>query len=105
MLVGTSSKETTDLSRVVVDFLDWLDPGEAVAAFTTPIVSLIGAGIDTTPMTVSSSVLADAATKLIFLLAAGTPGLVYQVSFVATGSISGRKLTTEFRMKVQLPPA
>jgi hypothetical protein len=118
MLVGSTSKETTDLARVVIDFLEWLDPGEAVASTTTPVVAVDTTGawsqmlpanppvvpVDTTPLTVSSTTMADANTKLIVLLAAGTPGLVYLVSFIATGSTSTRRQTIEFRVAVQAAP-
>lgn len=116
MLVGSSAKETTDLARVVVDFFDWLDPGEGVSATTTPVVTLDTAGswsntnattpppVDSTPLTVFSTTMLDATTKMAFLLAAGTPGLVYLVSFVATGSTSARQQTIEFRIMVQQAP-
>lgn len=116
MLVGTTAKENPDLARVVVDFLDWLDPGEAVSAFTTPVVSVDAFGAwsdnlantvqptDTTPLTVASTTQVDANTKLVFLLAAGTPGIVYLVSFVVTGSVSGRQQAIEFRVAVEAAP-
>lgn len=115
MLVGKTSKETNDRTRVVVDFIDWLDPGEAFELDNAPAVAVdsgawssaappVDPPDDTTPLTVFSSTMADSDTKVIFLLDAGTPGLTYLVSFLAVGSISGRFLTTEFRVAVQEAP-
>ena len=116
MLVGRTGKETTDRHRVVIDFLRWLDPGEGIEAMTDPtIVVDNGAWVegappiqnlpeDTTPLTVFSVALIDANTKMQFLLDAGTPSLVYLVSTIATGNISGRMQTIEFRVHIEPVP-
>ncbi len=116
MLVGRTGKETTDRHRVVVDFIRWLDPGEGVSAISEPTVAVdTGAWMegapavatppaDTTPMIVYSHSMMDANTKAQFLLDAGTPSLVYLVSFIATGSTSGRMQTIEFRVHIEPVP-
>lgn len=117
MLVGISAKENPDRSRVVVDFLDWLDPGEGVSATTTPVITVDATGgwscsdpalnpapADTTPLTLVSVTMMDATTKAVLLLDAGTPGLTYLVSFVATGGTSGRKQAIEVRMTIIAAP-
>lgn len=117
MLVGRSAKENPDRARVVVDFLDWLDPGEGVSATTTPAITVDVAGswscsnpgsgpapADTTPLALVSLTMMDATTKAVLLLDAGTPGLVYLISFVATGGTSGRKQAIEIRMTVMAAP-
>jgi hypothetical protein len=114
MLVGSATKETTDRSRVTIDFFDWLDPGEGISATTDPVVSLDTAGTwgdtvpseaaDTSPLTVFSATLVDANTKMTLLLDGGTVGLVYLVSFTALGSTSGRYQTVEVRISIQGVP-
>lgn len=114
MLVGRISKETTDRARLVVDFLDWLDPGEGISATGSvtlapdtgawqqdnPASDPTAMPADTTPLTVHSAVTMDATTKLVLLLDAGTPGLVYLGSVLATGGTSGRIKTIDFSVAV-----
>lgn len=117
MLVGRSAKENPDRARVVVDFFDWLDPGEGVSATTTPTITVDATGgwscsdpalitppADTTPLTLVSLTMMDATTKAVLLFDAGTPGLTYLASFVATGGTSGRKQAIEIRMTVMAAP-
>lgn len=117
MLVGRTFKETNDRARVVIDFLDWLDPGEGISATSSitispdtgawqqlnPAVDMNSMPADTTPLVVHSTVPMDATTKLIILLDAGTPGLVYLGSFTATGSTSGRITSIDFSVAVHVP--
>jgi hypothetical protein len=116
MLVGRTSKETTDRHRVVIDWLRWLDPGEGLTAVSDPVVVVDnGAWVesappvqtppeDTTPLTVFSMTMLDTNTKVQFLLDAGTPSLVYLVSIMATGGASGRIQTVEFRVHIEPAP-
>ena len=116
MLVGRTSKETTDRHRVVIDFLRWLDPGEGLLDVTDPIITLdSNAWVegappvqtppeDTTPLSLFSMNLLDTNTKVQFLLDAGTPSLVYTVSVIGTGGASGRKQTVEFRVHIEPAP-
>lgn len=116
MLVGRTGKETTDRHRVTIDFLRWLDPGEGISTNSTPVVSIDNGAwqegappattlpADTTPLVVFEVDTLDANTKLEFLLDAGTPGLVYLVSTMITGSTSGRIQTTEFRVHIEPVP-
>jgi hypothetical protein len=55
-------------------------------------------------MVLFSRNLLDANTKAEFLLDAGTPGVTYLVSFIATGSTSGRLQTIEFRVHIEPAP-
>jgi hypothetical protein len=115
MLVGRTSKETTDRHRVVIDFMRWLDPGEGVSGLTIPVITVDNGSWqegappgpppdDITSMVLFSRNLLDANTKAEFLLDAGTPGVTYLVSFIATGSTSGRLQTIEFRVHIEPAP-
>jgi hypothetical protein len=116
MLVGKISKESGDRSRVVIDFIDWLDPGEAlVEPLSDPFIGPdSGAWAnseppenlppDDAPLVMFSLTAADAATKAIFLLSDGTPGYTYLVNFEAIGSISQRIQKVQFRVAcVEVP--
>lgn len=115
MNYGRTAKETQDRHRVVVDFFEWLDPGEAVSDVSTPVVSVatsvwdqttpdIPPSADPTPLTVFSVTMLDASTKAEFLLDAGSPDLVYTVTCLATGSTSGRIQTVAFTVELQDTP-
>jgi hypothetical protein len=115
MLVGSTTKENPDRRRVTVDFIDWLDVGESVSVATPPVVTVDTSGpwytsppavpvVDATPLTVYSTTMVDASTKMVLLLDAGTPGVVYLITALATGSISGRKEVIEVRVSVAVPP-
>lgn len=114
MNYGRTSKEPQDRHRVVVDFLEWLDPGEAVSEVSTPTVSVaesvwdqtvpVPPLPDPTPLEVFSVSMLDANTKVEFLLDAGTPNLVYTVTCLATGSTSGRIQTVAFAVELQDTP-
>jgi hypothetical protein len=58
---------------------------------------------DTTPLIVVSLTMQDANTKVVILFGAGTPELVYLVTFLATGSTSGRIQTVAVTIAVQDP--
>ncbi len=118
MLVGRLNKEPTDTSRFTVDFTPWVDTGETITAFTTPVItdvtnsfpapfSLYPAPpvyppfVDPSPLLVSSSYLLTG-LQVQMLVIDGSIGRVYQVQFVATGS-SGRLKTIEVLVNVVGP--
>lgn len=107
MLVGRSKKESTDRARVVLDLFDWLDPGEGIAVVSTPVITLdpsLSDQADPTPLSMVAVTLLDAATKIQFLLDAGTPGLNYGVKCQATGAVSGRRQSLEFNIAINELP-
>jgi hypothetical protein len=112
MLVGRLTKETTDLRRATVDFTPWIDTGETISSYTAPVITNLTAAArltaglptvpDTTPLTVANAYLIENATMVQLFLAAGTPGMSYQVQFVATGS-STRQQTIELCVTIRGP--
>lgn len=120
MLVGRVAKDTAEMSRYVVDLSDWLDDGEVIGSLSR--FSLIAAdGVplatawqtdypfdptavddlpaDATPLIlVGSSILGG--TQASVIVGAGTPGLTYIVSYIATGSTSGRQREVDFHVTV-----
>jgi hypothetical protein len=106
---GPVSKENYDLTEINIDYTNWLEPGETisfsmppVAVAATPqvpwqqdypldaaISACAGTVTDTYPLTVISTSVESTIAQA--LLQAGTPGLTYAVSFVATASISERR--------------
>ena len=112
MLVGRLTKETPDLRRATVDFTPWIDTGETITAFSAPVVTnltmlaWLTAGIlpvpDVTPLLLSSAFLLPSATMVQMFLAAGTPGMSYQVAFVAIGT-SQRQQTIELVVTIRGP--
>ena len=118
MIVGRLVKDSAELRRVTIDFSLWLDATEQVSATTTPAIIVEqlatwqqGAWVstppppvtDTTPLSLASSVIAAGGSQVMLMLGAGTPGLTYKVTFVATGGISGRQAQVDFTVTVRMP--
>ena len=105
MKLGKVHKDTTDVSRVVIDCSRWLDKAELVTAVSLPtVVTDYAPGAvpqgdgqvlyppDNTPLLISAPTIAGANVTL--MLNDGTPTLGYWVEFLVTGS-SGRTKTLE----------
>lgn len=105
MLTGRLNKDSADASRVTLDFSQWLDTNETITAISTPTVVVeqlatwqAGAWTnqppppvtDSTPLVVANSFIVDSSTQVQLILAVGTPGLTYKITFVATASSSFR---------------
>lgn len=105
MLTGRLTKDSADLSRVTIDFTPWLDTSETVTSITTPVVALeqnalwqTGAWtnqpplppLDTTPLVVNNAFIVSGGLMVQLILAIGTPGLTYKVTFAGSGSSSLR---------------
>jgi hypothetical protein len=114
MILGRTEKLSTDRHRVVVDMYDWLDPGEGISDVGPVTIGLDSGSwadapfsetlvVDVFPLTVFSTHMMDANTKVVFLFDAGTPELVYLVTFVVTGGTSGRKQTIALTIAVHEP--
>lgn len=118
-LVGKTIKASAETKRVIIDFADWLDAAETVDDITTPVVGLQAEAWvgpwpppiivdqvpvipdDATPLVCSSSQIVTPAGRYVYLfLDDGTVGNSYSVTFVATGSSSGR--TKEVRVDVSV---
>jgi hypothetical protein len=115
MLVGRQTKEPLDIRRATVDFSRWLDSGETITGFTTPVVTniLYLSGIpydavatpppDPNPLVVDSSFVIGSGTQVQLFMSQGSPGYAYQIQFVATGT-STRQQAIELQMTVVGPP-
>jgi hypothetical protein len=120
MLVGRLTKDSADVRRAVVDFitLNWLDLNETIASINTPVIVVeqqqvlnfpqppvfpLPAPVDTTPLTLVSSIILSGNQKVQLLLGVGTPGLTYKVTFVATGSSSGRQKQIDILVTIRQP--
>lgn len=114
MILGRTEKLATDRHRVVVDMYDWLDPGEGISNVGAITVGLDSGAwenspfaetlvVDVSPLTVFSQTMMDANTKVVLLLDAGTPDLVYMLTFVVTGGTSGRMQTVALTIAVHAP--
>ena len=106
MMTGRITKDSAELRRVTIDFSKWLDTNETVSAVSSPGVVVQNATVwsqggelvqaapvqivDATPLQVSSIAVMPGGTEVRLMLSAGTPGLVYAVTFLATGSASAR---------------
>jgi hypothetical protein len=112
MLMDRITKETTDISRVVMDMSPWLDPGETI---TTVVSQKIMQGTtgwseapypppgsiypyDATPLTQTVS-LDGTRTQVIAFVSVGSPGLVYTCQYVLLGT-SGRQVTIELGVQI-----
>jgi hypothetical protein len=117
MNIATIQKQPLQVRRITVDFTKWLDPNETLSAVTTPAVTNEGEPqwqifpypptgltppVDTNPLTVTSSLIINAGTQVQLFLQNGTPGISYQVQFVATG-MSTRHQPIEIVVQVQGP--
>lgn len=119
MKIAHITKDSADVRRFTVDFLNdeagpWLDDGEVISSITTPAITIeqyatwqygsyvsppITTPTDTTPLViVSAGIIAPTLNgvsqgnvQVQIFVGVGTPGLTYKVTFVATGSTSGRQ--------------
>jgi hypothetical protein len=114
MILGRTEKLATDRHRVVVDLYDWLDPGEGISDVGPVTIGLDSGAwadtpfsdtlvVDVSPLSVFSTHMMDANTKIVLLLDAGTPELVYLVTFTVTGGTSGRIQTVALTIAVHEP--
>jgi len=107
-VIGGIKKETAEISRAVFDYTCWLDGGETIALFGRSTIALgdcscIGSWQvdypcctpcgdipeDTNPLK-WNGITIDAGRMIEVLVGKGTPGLSYTVSFLSSGSSSGR---------------
>jgi hypothetical protein len=117
MLVDRVIKETTDVTREIIDLDEFLDPSEVVFAVTEASVTegTPGWGLtpyppayapppyDPTPLILNSYTLDQSNRTLIFFVAFGTPGLTYTCTFVFAGT-SGRRTTIEIAVEITGTP-
>lgn len=120
MLTGRITKDSADVRRVTVDFITngWLDTNEQISTITTPVIVVeqnavwqVGAYIatpppspvDTTPMTLVSAFIVSGNQKVQLMLTAGTPGLTYKVTFVATTATSLRQKQIDLIVTIREP--
>lgn len=114
-IVGRDTKETSDVSRIRVDFSAWLDAGETIVSIQSLIVA---AGVpdwveepdtpvlvDPTPLTVRSSALINTSTAVELFLLAGTPGNTYTVTMVVWGTSARQKTASVVIHILGTPPA
>lgn len=107
--IGRITKDSTDVSRVRVDFSTWLDETEVINSIQSILVSTglpswvedpaFPAATDTTPLTILSSTLINTATGVEIYLRDGTPGSDYTVAFVIWAS-SLRQDTIRFGVHI-----
>jgi len=120
MMVGRITKDNADRRRIVVDFaiLQWLDPGEIIASYTTPVVVveqvLVQTNpyvttlpstppVDTTPLVVNDVAIIANGTQVQMYAEQGTPGLTYKVTFTVTGNTSTRIKQVDILVLVRMP--
>jgi len=117
-LLDRITKETTDISRAVLDMSWWLDPGETITGIVSSEIiqgmagwseapyQLYGAPppYDPTPLLFQTAVLDETSTSLVVFVEFGTPGLAYTCRFVLDGT-SLRRVTVELGVQVTgVPP-
>lgn len=107
MIVARIVKDSADTRRVIIDFANdpagsWLDTGETISAGLPTVVVQPAAVwidnpsaspltvVDVTPLTVPQPTIVDGGLQVQMMLSSGTPGLTYVVTWLATGSTSGR---------------
>ena len=105
-VLGTSIKQNIDTRKYYFDFSQWLDANETVSLLSNFAVSSVSpaygwqadfpfptvavAATDTNPLTVSGSGTTSPSMAYISVTA-GTPGLSYVVSFLATTTLGRQK--------------
>lgn len=120
MSIPRITKQTAEVARFVADLSDWLDEDEVIGSLTrfslqtAPTVPIAtawqvdypfdptaddSAPDDDTPLILTGSSI-PGGTQASLLLGAGTPGLNYVVSCIATGSTSGRQKEIDFYVSV-----
>lgn len=125
---GPVSKENLDITRLVFDFTCWLvdaDDGttEPISSVGFPAIGLASqAGYppwqvdypfsdnttpvvieDTYPLTIQSVTIAAGATEVEVLVSAGTPGVEYVVSVVASAATTRRRKQVDCLVSVEAP--
>ena len=103
---GPITKENLDVTLLIFDFSCWLNAGETIGSIAQPAIKLEGAvpvppwqndyplddtsvtkpPADTYPLMIQSAAITTTATQVQVRVSAGTPGLNYVVSVVATSS-------------------
>jgi hypothetical protein len=121
---GPVTKENLDVTLLIFDFSCWLNEGETIGALAQPAVKLEGAvpvppwqndyplddtsvtqpPPDTYPLMIQSAAIALSATQVQVRVSAGTPGLNYVVSVVATSSAAQpRRKQVDCLVKIEVP--
>jgi hypothetical protein len=114
-MVGTVLKGTNDVRAVTVDMSAWLAPGELIGSVitlpillatvietsswqlypppdsATPSVSLAPLPPDTTTLVLDDAAVLSNGVQVQLMLAVGTPGLAYIVSFLVVSDLSERQ--------------
>lgn len=115
--LGVVTKGALDVERVTVDLTPWLDVGEIIASVSSfslnpqtssaqwqtdyPLSANSEPGADTNPLSLLSFLVVDAGTLVEILLASGTPGFAYVVSFVVVGSTSNRRIEIDVFVNIE----
>lgn len=119
-IVATVAKDTAEVARLLADMSGWLDEDEVIGSLTR--FSLVVNGsvplatawqvdypfeltVEVSPITDSVPLVMTGAsilggTQASILVGAGTPGVSYIVSCIATGSTSGRQKEIDFYVNV-----
>lgn len=120
MIEGRIRKDTAEVARYTVDLSGWLDTDEVIGSLsrfslvvddevelatawqvdypfdTTTAASAV---VDTTPLVLTGATITNG-TQANILVGAGTPALTYIVSYIATGSTSGRQKQIDFHVTI-----
>ncbi len=120
---GPVNKDNMDISRLIVDFSCWLDISESIiglehlAVFAEPPqiappwqanypldeTSSIVVPSDTYPLEFIRNNVIQSGKAISLDVGAGTPGLTYAVSFVATAGVSLRRRLVDILMVIDRP--
>jgi hypothetical protein len=121
---GPVAKENLDITRLIFDYTCWLNDGEHISSVSQPVVALEGKipvppwqndyPLDNTsvteppeedeyPLTIQSSAITTTATHVEVRISAGTPGLNYVVTVIATSSISNRRKQVDCLVTIERP--
>jgi hypothetical protein len=117
MLLDRIIKEGTDLSRIICELEEWLDPSEVITQIVSADISLGTTGwslqpypppgapppYDPTPLLFHTFTLDQTNRTLIVFVKYGTPGNVYTCTFVLGGT-SGRVFTFEIGVQISGQP-
>lgn len=116
MLMERITKETTDITRAVMDMAWWLDAGETLSSIVSQKIIQGTTGwseapypppgsaypYDATPLTQTAS-LAAVGTQVVAFVSVGSPGLVYTCQYVVRSTL-GRQITIELGVQVSGVP-
>jgi hypothetical protein len=121
---GPITKENLDVTLLTFDFTCWLNTGESIGGISQPQIKLEGKvpippwqndyPLDNTsvtqppgdfyPLTVQSAAIAFSASQVQVRVSAGTPGLNYVVSVVATSSATQpRRKQVDCLVTIEMP--